>query len=49
MMHMDIETVFMLTLPEHTHINSSVIRDIVRNGGDAMQFVPKEVDLKAGI
>ncbi len=41
----DIETVFLLTAPEHTSINSSIVRDILRNGGDASQFVPKEVKL----
>ncbi len=41
-----IETVFMLTLPEHTFISSSVVRDIVRHGGDASVFVPACVQLK---
>jgi len=41
----NIETVFFLTLPEHTSINSSIVRDIVRHGGDASEFVPKIVDL----
>ena len=41
----DIETVFLLTAPEHTSINSSIVRDIIRNGGDASQFVPKGVKL----
>ncbi len=39
----DIETVFLLTAPEHTSINSSIVRDILRNGGDASQFVPEAV------
>ncbi len=41
----ELETVFMLTVPEHTAINSSLVRDIIRNGGDASQFVPEQVDL----
>ncbi|MBE9483463.1 MAG: pantetheine-phosphate adenylyltransferase [Bacteroidetes bacterium] len=41
----DIETVFLLTAPEHTSINSSIVRDIIRNGGDASQFVPEGVKL----
>lgn len=36
-----IETIFMLTQPEHTPLNSSIIRDILKHGGDAEQFVPK--------
>ncbi len=41
----NIETVFFLTLPEHTSINSSIVRDILQHGGDASDFVPKIVDL----
>lgn len=38
----DIETVFLLTQPEHTALNSSIVRDILRNNGNVSQFVPKE-------
>lgn len=41
----DLETVFLLTTPEYTALNSSIVRDIIRNGGDARQFVPDQVDL----
>ncbi|MBN3035210.1 MAG: pantetheine-phosphate adenylyltransferase [Bacteroidales bacterium] len=40
-----IETVFLLTSPEFTSLNSSIVRDILRHGGDASQFVPREVNL----
>ncbi|MEE4178077.1 MAG: pantetheine-phosphate adenylyltransferase [Bacteroides sp.] len=39
----ELETVFMLTVPEHTAITSSIVREIIRNGGDATQFVPDQV------
>ena len=42
----DIETVFLLTVPEHSHINSTIVRDIIKNGGDASIFVPGAIDLK---
>ena len=42
----EIETVFLLSLPEHTSVSSSIIRDIVINGGDASLFVPKSVKLR---
>ena len=45
-MNSDIETVFLLTTPELTPITSTIIQDIIRNGGDASHFVPKEVILK---
>ncbi|MFZ4726562.1 MAG: pantetheine-phosphate adenylyltransferase [Paludibacter sp.] len=41
----EIETIFLLSLPEHTSLSSSIIRDIISNGGDASQFVPKSVKL----
>jgi pantetheine-phosphate adenylyltransferase len=42
----DVESVFLLTVPEHSHINSSIVRDIIRNGGDASRFVPSAINLK---
>ena len=44
-MHPEIETVFLLTLPEHTPVNATIIRDIVFHGGDASQFLPKGLDM----
>jgi pantetheine-phosphate adenylyltransferase len=41
----EIETVFLLSLPEHTSVSSSIIRDIISNGGNASCFVPKSVKL----
>ena len=42
-MYPEIETVFLLTLPQHTHVNSSIIREIIKQGGDASQFPAKEL------
>jgi pantetheine-phosphate adenylyltransferase len=41
-----IESVFLLTVPEHTPINSTIVRDIIRSGGDASRFVPAAINLK---
>lgn len=41
----EIETVFLLTLPEHTHINSTVVREIIRLGGDARAFIPEKIKI----
>jgi pantetheine-phosphate adenylyltransferase len=41
-----IESVFLLTRPEHTFINSTIVRDILRNGGDVSRFVPGGVRIK---
>ena len=42
----EVESVFLLTTPEHTPITSTIVRDIIRSGGDASQFVPPAVNLK---
>lgn len=44
-MYPELESVFLLTLPEHTPINSTIIRDVIRYGGDASKFIPKAIDL----
>ncbi len=41
----EIETIFMFTELDHAAINSTVVRDIIRNGGDANQFLPKEISI----
>lgn len=41
-----VESVFLLTIPEHASVNSTIVRDIIRSGGDASQFVPAAIDLK---
>lgn len=42
-MHPEIESVFILTTPEITHITSTIVRDIIRHGNDASMFLPKEI------
>ena len=42
----EIESVFLLTVPEHSFINSTIVRDIIRSGGDASKFVPRAINLK---
>ncbi len=39
----NVETVFFLTGIETSHISSSIVRDIFRNGGDVSVLVPKEI------
>ncbi len=38
-----IETVFLLTSAETSFISSSIVRDILRNGGDASSLLPDSV------
>lgn len=39
----DIETIFLMCDPAYTPISSSVVRDLIRNGGDAKPYLPKEI------
>ena len=36
-----IETFILFTEPEHTHISSSIVRELLRYGKDISEFVPK--------
>ncbi len=36
----NIETVFLTCLPQYTSIASTLVRDVIRNGGDVYQFLP---------
>jgi len=38
-----IETVFLTCLPQYTSVASTLVRDVIRNGGDARQFLPHVV------
>lgn len=40
-----IESVFMIPMTEYSAINSTVVRDIVRNGGNPAPFVPSSIDV----
>ena len=48
LMHKGIESVFLLTMPEHTPVTSSIVRDIIRHGGDASQFLPEGLYIEPG-
>ena len=39
----EVETIFLTCLPEFTSVASTLVRDVIRNGGDATQFVPGAV------
>lgn len=39
----EIETVFLLTSSGKSYISSSIVRDVIRNGGDYTLFVPDAV------
>jgi pantetheine-phosphate adenylyltransferase len=39
----DIETIFLTCLPQYTSVASTLVRDVIRHGGDAGQFLPEIV------
>ena len=39
----NIETVFLTCLPKFTSVASTLVRDVIKNGGDVSQFVPDSV------
>lgn len=41
----EIESIFLTSAAEHSSISSTLVRDVIRNGGDVRQFLPKEVKL----
>ncbi|PIE86093.1 MAG: pantetheine-phosphate adenylyltransferase [Bacteroidia bacterium] len=40
----ELESVFLLTTPELTPVTSTIVRDIIRHGGDASMFIPQKLD-----
>lgn len=38
-----LETVFLITSPPYAHINSSIIREVHRYGGDVNEFLPYQI------
>jgi pantetheine-phosphate adenylyltransferase len=43
----NIETVFLLTEANHTFITSTTVRDIIRYGGDASDFLPSKIKIES--
>lgn len=41
----EIETIFLTCAPEYSTISSTIVRDVIRNGGDVSKIVPKEIKL----
>ena len=44
-MNNSIETIFLITSPSYSAISSTIVRDIIKFGGDASQFLPKGVQI----
>ena len=40
-----IETVFIITEPKFSHISSTLVRDVMKNGGNINQFLPEGISI----
>ena len=38
-----IETVFFISRPEYSHISSTIVREIIKGGGDSSSFIPSVI------
>jgi len=43
MLEGSVETIFLTCAPEYSTISSTLVRDVIRNGGNVTKFVPAEV------
>lgn len=41
----NLETVFLISKPEYSHVSSTIVREIIKGGGDASPFLPTEIKL----
>ena len=39
----NVETIFLTCLPQFTSVASTLVRDVIKNGGDVSQFLPQVV------
>ena len=39
----NIETVFLISQPQYSHISSTIVREIIKGNGDASPFVPSQI------
>lgn len=46
MLDHEIETIFLTCSPLYSTISSTLVRDVIRNGGDVSMFIPKGINLK---
>ena len=40
-----LETIFLISRPQFSHISSTIVREIIKGGGDASPFLPPEVKI----
>ncbi len=43
-----LETVFLISQPEYSHISSTIVREIIGGGGDVSPFIPSQIKIAQG-
>ncbi len=43
MLSHEVETIFLTCAPQYSTISSTIVRDVIRYGGDVSLFIPKEI------
>ena len=41
--HLDIETVFLVSKPEYSFLSSSIAKEVAQYGGDITSFIPEAI------
>jgi pantetheine-phosphate adenylyltransferase len=41
-----LETIFLIAQPSYSHISSTIVREIIKGGGDASPFLPEQLHIK---
>lgn len=41
-----IETIFLISMPQYSHISSSIVREIIKNKGDASTLIPTQIKIE---
>lgn len=44
-MNSEIDTIFFVPEPAHSAISSTIVRDIIANGGDVAKYLPEDLDI----
>lgn len=42
-----LETIFLISQPAYSHISSTIVREIIKGGGDARPFLPAQVEIQS--
>jgi len=40
-----LETYFLISKPEFSHISSTIVREVIKGGGDAASFIPQQIKI----